>query len=50
LKYNENKSIIYKNVFKNYNWRDILSDHNDLNHLNSFAMGILKEYLEKMIS
>lgn len=49
LKYDENKSIIYKNVFMKYNWRDILSDHNDLNHLNSFAMGILKEYLEKMI-
>jgi len=45
LKYNKNKSIIYKNVFKNYNWRDILLSENDLYHLNSFAINILKEYI-----
>lgn len=49
LKYNKNKSIIYKNVFKNYNWRNLLLSENDLNHLNSFAMNILKEYFEKFI-
>ena len=49
LKYNQNKSIIYKNVFKNYNWRDILLSENDFNHLNSFAINILKEYFEKYI-
>jgi len=49
LKYNQNKSIIYKNVFTNYNWRDILLSENDLNHLNSFAINILKEYFEKYI-
>ena len=49
LKYDEKNSIIYKNVFKNYNWRNLLLSENDLNHLNSFAMNILKEYFEKMI-
>ena len=49
LKYNKKKSIIYKDVFKNYNWRNLLLSENDLNHLNSFAMNILKEYFEKRI-
>ena len=49
LKYNQNKSIIYKNVFKNYNWRNILISENDLNHLNTLGMDILKEYFEKYI-
>ena len=33
LKYDEKNSIIYKNVFKNYNWRNLLLSENDLNHL-----------------
>ena len=49
IKYNYKYSIIYKDVFKNYNWRDILNDKNDLYHLNLFAMNILKEYVEKII-
>ena len=49
IKYENKYSIIYKDVFKNYNWRDILSDQNDLYHLNSFGMNILKEYVEKII-
>jgi hypothetical protein len=49
IKYNYKHSIIYKNVFINYNWRDILLSENDLYHLNTFGMNILKEYVEKII-
>ena len=49
IKYENKYSIIYKDVFTNYNWRDILSDQNDLYHLNSLGMDILKEYVEKII-
>lgn len=49
IKYNYKHSIIYKNVFINYNWRDILLSENDLYHLNTFGMNILKEYFEKNI-
>lgn len=49
IKYNYKHSIIYNNVFINYNWRDILLSENDLYHLNTFGMNILKEYVEKII-
>jgi hypothetical protein len=49
IKYENKYSIIYRDVFKNYNWRDILLSENDLYHLNSFGMNILKEYVEKII-
>jgi hypothetical protein len=49
IKYENKYSIIYRDVFKNYNWRDILLSENDLHHLNSFGMNILKEYVEKRI-
>jgi len=49
LKYDEKNSIIYKNVFKNYNWRNILLSENDLCHINLFGMNILKKYFKKMI-
>lgn len=49
IKYDDKKSIIYKNVFSNYNWRDILLSENDLYHLNSIGMDVLKEYVEKII-
>ena len=49
LKYDEKNSIIYKNVFKNYNWRNILLSENDLNHINSVGMNTLEKYFIKMI-
>jgi len=49
IKYDNQKSIIYKNVFKNYNWRDIVIDKTDINHLNLLGMNILKEYFEKIV-
>jgi hypothetical protein len=49
IKYDNKKSIIYKNVFKNYNFKDILLSENDFCHLNSLGMDILKEYFEKFI-
>jgi hypothetical protein len=49
IKYNYKHSIIYKNVFTNYNWRNILLSENDLHHLNSIGMDILKEYFEKIL-
>ena len=49
IKYNYKYSIIYKDVFTNYNWRDILLSENDLYHLNSIGMDVLKEYVEKII-